>query len=106
MTTVTTKATHVSGTTAGVRKVRDRFTHYLARVRAGETVVITDRGKPVAILKPATAGTTWEERKAQMAAEGLLILATRRKSRTWKPIQIPPGKPLSEIIIEDREDRI
>lgn len=105
MTTVTTKAKPLAGTTAGVREVRDRFTKYLARVRSGETVVITDRGVPVAILKPPTAETTWEERKAQMVAEGLLIPAKRRTARPWKPIHIPPGKPLSEIIIEDREDR-
>ncbi|MEK6810264.1 MAG: type II toxin-antitoxin system prevent-host-death family antitoxin, partial [Candidatus Thermoplasmatota archaeon] len=31
----------------GIRVFRDRLTRYVARVRRGQRVVVTDRGKPV-----------------------------------------------------------
>ena len=36
----------------GVRELRQHASRYLARVRAGETIEVTDRGKPVARLVP------------------------------------------------------
>lgn len=36
----------------GVRELRQHASTYLARVRAGETVEVTDRGRPVARLVP------------------------------------------------------
>ena len=38
--------------TVGVRELKAQFSHYLRRVAAGETVVITDRGKPVGKIVP------------------------------------------------------
>ena len=35
---------------AGVRQVKNRLSEYIRRVRQGEQVIITDRGKPVAAL--------------------------------------------------------
>lgn len=36
----------------GVRELRRYASRWLARVRAGETFVVTDRGRPVARLSP------------------------------------------------------
>ena len=36
--------------TVGVRELKNRLTHYLGAVKDGEQVVVTDRGRPVAIL--------------------------------------------------------
>ena len=36
----------------GVRELRQHASRYLARVRAGESVEVTDRGRPVARLVP------------------------------------------------------
>src|SRR5918996_933209 len=44
--------------TAGVRELKARLSHFLAEVRRGEVVLITDRGEVVAELrKPATGST-------------------------------------------------
>ena len=40
--------------TIGVRELRQDASRWLARVRAGETFVVTDRGRPVAQLAPLT----------------------------------------------------
>ena len=39
-------------TKVGLRELKNRLGVYIAKVRAGETVVITDRGVVVAELKP------------------------------------------------------
>ena len=38
--------------TVGVRELRQRASELLRRVEAGETIEVTDRGRPVAILAP------------------------------------------------------
>lgn len=43
----------------GVRELRQHASRYLARVAAGETLEVTDRGRPVAMLVPV-AGDTWQ----------------------------------------------
>jgi prevent-host-death family protein len=39
----------------GVRELKSHLSGYLARVRAGETIVVTDRGKPIARLDSVSA---------------------------------------------------
>ena len=36
----------------GIRELRQRASELLRRVEAGETIEITDRGRPVAVLAP------------------------------------------------------
>jgi len=43
-------------TVAGVAEVKARLSEYLARVRGGEEVLVTDRGRPVARIVPVTDG--------------------------------------------------
>lgn len=38
--------------TIGIRELRRDASRWLARVRAGETVVVTDRGRPIAKMLP------------------------------------------------------
>lgn len=39
-------------TSVGVRELRQSASELLRRVQAGETIEITDRGRPVAVLSP------------------------------------------------------
>lgn len=39
-------------TSAGIRELRQRASELLRRVEQGETIEITDRGRPVAVLAP------------------------------------------------------
>ncbi len=36
----------------GIRELKNSLSHYIDRVRKGETIVITDRGRPVARIHP------------------------------------------------------
>ena len=45
-------------TTVGVRELRQRASELLRLVEQGETIEITDRGRPVALLTPSPHGAT------------------------------------------------
>jgi prevent-host-death family protein len=55
----------------GVRELRQHASRYLARVRAGETIEVTDRGRPVALLVP-----TQEDPWLDLIASGKIVAAT------------------------------
>jgi len=44
----------------GVRELRQNASRYLARVAAGQTLRVTDRGRPVALLVPV-GGDRWDD---------------------------------------------
>lgn len=67
----------------GVRELRQHATRYLGRVKAGETVEVTERGQLVALLVPPAPGTTERER---LVAMGQLMPATQ-------PFQLPRRVP-------------
>ncbi len=90
----------------GSRELKNRLGAYLRDVREGWTIVVTDRGRPIAELRPIAPAATDEE--AQLLKLGALGLVSPRKRTTLperKRVRIA-GKPLSETIVEDREDRV
>lgn len=46
----------------GVKEIRDHFTRYLKRVKQDEEIVVTERGKPVALLVPIPEATGFQEK--------------------------------------------
>lgn len=47
-------------TSVGVRELRQRASELIRHVQRGETIEITDRGRPVALLGPIPVGTRLE----------------------------------------------
>src|SRR5260370_13817246 len=45
----------VAMSTVGVRELKNRLTRYLLRTKHGEEIVVTARGKPIALLMPIKA---------------------------------------------------
>ena len=91
--------------TVGSRELKNRLGRYLGLVGKGETIIVTDRGKPVARLVPAEpepkATYSIEDVLKRLEAEGHLRRGTG-KFRPFKPIRVK-GKPLSQMILEDRD---
>lgn len=85
----------------GVRELRQNASRYLARVKAGETVEVTERGVLVARLVPLQPS---ESARDRLIAAGKLIPA---KGPRWFP---PPvsveGPSTAEVLDELREDRL
>ncbi len=48
----------MKGTRVGTRQLRNHLSAYLRRVKAGETITITERGKPVGQIVPVQADLT------------------------------------------------
>lgn len=90
----------------GSRELKTRLGAYLKRVRRGETIIVTDRGEPVAELRPIHASDdATEQALKRMAAEGLITRGTGGPLTPFKPLELPPGVSLSDMVSEDREDR-
>ncbi|CAN5647459.1 type II toxin-antitoxin system Phd/YefM family antitoxin [soil metagenome] len=88
----------------GVRELRQNLSVYLDRVKAGETLEVTERGLPVAELRPRSP----EQRSIldQMIADGRATPATIRPRDIPPPLPNPePGtSPLSDILRQMREE--
>jgi len=82
----------------GVRELKNSLSRYLKKVRAGETVVVTDRGKPVARI----TSTDVPEHIARLMAEGRVTWSGKRFEPPKDLIVPKPGPPLSDYIAEDR----
>lgn len=67
-------------------------------------MVVTERGEPVAELRPL-APTSLPPWLARLAAAGVVTPGTGKPLRPFRPIRLKGGASLSEAIAEDREDR-
>jgi prevent-host-death family protein len=81
----------------GIRHLRADLSRFVKRVRAGEEIVVTDRGKAVARLVPLEG----ERKIDQLIRDGVVTPAPRPwRGRLPRPIE--GAGPLSDIVLEDR----
>ena len=86
----------------GVRELRQNASKYLRLVEAGEVVVVTDRGRPVARLVPIPKDETVLER---LTREGRITRGKGSIADLPPPLPPLPGQPTpSEILAQMRED--
>lgn len=91
----------------GLREANQSFSKAMKAVRQGKEVVLTDRGKPIAVIKPLKTKEDQEAIIRRLEAEGLLRPALKRgpmPKPTWNPIRVK-GKPMSQTISEERNER-
>jgi prevent-host-death family protein len=94
----------VAVSTVGIKELKNRLTHYLRQTKQGEEVIVTERGKPIALLQPIRSSAppvSREARLARLAARGVLTLPTSRRRNAFAPLRVA-GCPASQIILEDR----
>ncbi|MFH2102163.1 MAG: type II toxin-antitoxin system prevent-host-death family antitoxin [Chloroflexota bacterium] len=91
----------MKATRVGTRELKNHLSQYLRRVKAGETVVITERGKPVGQIVPIQDDLS--SRLKKLAEAGVL---------EWNGQPLPPYQPkavnhsermLSDLVTEGRE---
>ncbi|MDO8142233.1 MAG: type II toxin-antitoxin system prevent-host-death family antitoxin [Candidatus Brocadiales bacterium] len=88
----------------GLREANMHFSKYLKLVREGQEVVVTERGSPVAVIKPLMNEGTPDDKIKSMEDQGILRRSVKGKLPLGRTIAIA-GKPLSETMIEEREER-
>ena len=82
----------------GIRELKNGLSKYIDRVRAGEEVIVTDRGRPVARLSSVDAS---EDRLADLVAEGL-VRAPVSRERHVPERRIKATAPVSDLVAEQR----
>lgn len=90
-------------TTAGVAELKAHLSQYLDRVRAGEEVLVTDRGRPVARLVPAIP--TMDDHLADLERRGLVRRGTGTLPDGFFDEPLPESsRSLTEALIEERRE--
>jgi prevent-host-death family protein len=90
----------------GLREANQHFSKAIKAVRAGKEVILTDRGQPIAVIKPLESEHQSKAALRRMADEGLIRLPVRTGPLPrFAPVPIS-GSPLSQTIIDDRDDRV
>lgn len=87
--------------TIGIRELRQHASRYLRDAERGETIEITDRGRPMARLVPIASG---EQPLEALIAAGRLT-GGARDVLDLAPLEPVPGVPLpSETLSDTRAD--
>ncbi len=89
----------------GLREANQQFSKAVKAVKEGKEVILTERGKPIAVIKPLSQAKTVAATIRRLEAEGILRPALKRGPMpVWRsPVRIK-GKPLSETIREERDE--
>lgn len=88
----------------GVRQLKNGLTRYLRLVDQGQVLLVTNRGRGVAIVKrpDRSSARSLEEKLGALVAEGKLLPAAKHGPfKPFKPVRVK-GMPVSKSIIEER----
>ena len=91
-----------------VRELKARLSEYLAMVKAGEEVVVTGRGKPVARLAPIPSYPLLPQRLEEMEKLGLVRRGSGELPKQFWELprfQDPEGRALKALLAERKDGR-
>jgi len=92
--------------TAKVSELKASLSKYVAHVKSGEEIIVTERGKPVAKLVPIPQNEDSEmERMRDLERRGLITLGTGKvPDEFWDmPIAEDPEGLVLKALLEERE---
>jgi len=90
--------------TVDLRELETRLARCIRQIKQGEEIVVTERGRPIALLMPielVKRASSLGMRLGNLAAQGRVTLPTRKPLKRLRPVKIA-GPPISRTIIEDR----
>jgi prevent-host-death family protein len=79
----------------GIRELRQRASELLRQVERGESIEITDRGRPVAVLSPLPPASPYD----RLLAEGEIARASRDSGELPDPLPVPPGVESASLVL-------
>jgi prevent-host-death family protein len=95
--------------TVSVSRLKASLSEYLAHVKAGEEVLVTDRRKPIARIIPVTPADSMPDYIREMERQGLIkVYGTGRLPDDFWDLPRPkdPEGLVLKDLLEDREDRV
>jgi prevent-host-death family protein len=89
--------------TAGIKELKNRLRRYIAIVKKGDDVLITERGRVIArVVKEDAHRSSLRQALQALVLKGQVVMPTREINREVPaPLKLV-GKSVSEIVIEDR----
>ncbi|RMH04817.1 MAG: type II toxin-antitoxin system prevent-host-death family antitoxin [Nitrospirae bacterium] len=87
----------------GLREANQHFAKAIKAVKAGQEVVLTERGKPIATIKPLTASENGDAAVRRLEVAGFLRPAQKKAPLPAWPPRLLKGPPLSHTLMEERE---
>lgn len=85
----------------GIRALKQNLSRYIALIRSGETVTVTDRGKPVARLEPVQTTQPPDSLRQLVAAGKLSWKPPLRRHRPSLGLSAG-GKTFSDLVLDER----
>jgi len=93
---------------AAVSQLKATLSEFLARVKAGEEVLVTERGKPIAKIVPLRTGEApVSPRLAELAKVGLIRLGSGKLPRGFWKLPRPQDRQGAgvEMLLRERAER-
>lgn len=88
-------------TKVGTRELKSKLSEYMRRVKGGETIIVTERGKTIGQIIPVKQ--TVEEKMLTVVDAGIAEWSGK-KMEPGKPTVINRGhKQVSDLVAEDRD---
>jgi prevent-host-death family protein len=87
-------------TSVGIRELKNHLSAFLNRVRSGERLEVTDRGRAIAIISPP-ANTEADQRIQAMLEDGVVRWKGGKPKGTKRPPRIK-GESVAQAVIEGR----
>lgn len=85
----------------GTKELKNKLSEYLRRVKAGETITVTEHGKTIGQIIPA--GITIEERNRSMVAAGQAEWNGQKLPHYRAKTSNHGSGTLSDLVVENRE---
>jgi prevent-host-death family protein len=91
--------------TATVLKLKASLSEYLRQVKAGEEVLVTERGRPIAKLTPAVGSSALTQELVEMEKQGLVKIGRGKLPKDFWDLPRPtdPKGRVSQSLIQERE---
>jgi antitoxin (DNA-binding transcriptional repressor) of toxin-antitoxin stability system len=96
----------------GIRELKNRLSHYVRLVRAGQSVLVTDRGSVVAELRPPGIGVAdrhvdpIDARLAELVRLGRAVTAEPHDPDLYAPrVAVLPGGSVARLLDAERGGR-
>ncbi len=89
---------------AAISKLKASLSEYLKRVKSGEEVLVTERGKPVAKLVPVIRKASLSTHLQEMEKQGLIKLGSGQLPKTFWSLPRPNDSKSRglKVLLEER----
>jgi len=96
----------VSMKTTTVSKLKASLSEYLRSVKAGEEVLVTERGRPVAKLSPVAGSDVLADHLIEMEKHGLLKVGSGKLPKEFWRLRRPkdPKGLILKAVLREREE--